>query len=372
MYRWNYQDQLAFDTEACKKERKKGALAYAFVMMIAFALCFAILASALIWHRQSPSNNNVPAQDNLSTADVSDMLKPSTVLIYTQGTSKYGYGTGFFIRSDGYIATNYHLLVDAEICSVTLYSGKEFPAKIVGYSEVHDLAILKIDGDNYPVVAIGDSSKLREGDIAIAIGHPSGIDAPWSTTQGVVSALDRRITITKESYIAEASMIQTDAALNPGNSGGPLCNDRGEVIGIVTRKLNDTEGISFAIPINGAMEILNAILKDGNAFNVQSSMTRVRPKIGITGGTVQIGDTYTYQNKQYVAEKNGVLISSVDPTGVAKDLLFVCDIIIAFNGQPVTDMNVFTELLYQQGLGSNATVTVWRDGREVTVSLQFR
>ena len=371
IYRWNYQDQLTYDTNIQKKKRKKGAFAYALVMALVFLLCFAILVTTLIWYRHSPSYGRFTS-DVLSTSDVSDLLKPATVLIYAQASTSYGYGTGFLIGSDGYIATNYHILRDATACSVTLYTGEELEAEIVGYSEPDDLAVLKIEGIEYPTVTIGDSDLLREGDTAIAIGHPSGIDAAWSTTQGVISALNRTITVAEDSYIAEMTMIQTDAALNPGNSGGPLCNDRGEVIGIVTRKLNDNEGISFAIPINGAMEILNAILQNGNANDIQSSITKVRPKIGITAGTIKTGGTYSYQGKQYTAERDGVLVSSVDPEGIAANRLRVRDIIIAFNGISVADMDAFTELLYQQKLGSSATVIVWRDGKEVTVSLYFK
>ena len=370
-YRWNYGEQTAYDAWQKQKKRRNGVIVYAVVMTSVFLLCFAMLAGTLIWYgAEAPLGALSPNSDGaMSIGDVSDTVMPSTVLIYAADNTSYAYGTGFFIREDGYIATNYHILEGHTYCKVTLYEGEELEAEVVGYSAADDLAVLKISGHGYPALEIGDSDALRVGDVAIAVGNPSGTDAPWTTTQGIISALNREVTVEGASSIESLTMIQTDAALNPGNSGGPLCNDRAEVIGIVARKLTDNEGISFAIPINGAMEILNAIIKDGNADGVHSSVSKTRPTIGIKGGTIQQGGTYTYMGREYTAARDGVLVSSVDANGAAKDQLRVTDIIIGFDGVTVHDMEELIERLYSYKVGDTVDITVWRGNREVTVSV---
>ena len=367
LYQWNYADQRAFEEGQKKKKRKSGAWVYAIVMSVAFLACFAMLAGVLIWY-QSVGMGNAYEQ-GFSTEQVAEIVNPSTVLIYCTNSDSYGYGTGFFLRSNGYIATNYHVVEGFTNISVTLYSAEIFEAELVGYSAADDLAVLKIQGDNYPVATIGDSDSLRVGQRAIAIGHPSGANGSWSTTQGIISALNRKITLNESASVEELTMIQTDAPVNPGNSGGPLCNDRGEVIGVVTRKMSDYEGIGLAIPINGAMEILEAIIRDGNADNVQSSVSKVRPTIGITGGTVAKGDPYTYGGVQYHAACDGVIVSTVEPTGGANGILLPCDIIIEFDGTATPDMETLIELLYQHKAGDRVTMKIVRDEQEMEVSV---
>lgn len=372
VYRWNYEEQCAHDARIGKKKRRNGTVVYAIVMTAVFLVCFGLLAGVLVWYRADgvqASGSSAPSGEALSTGDVAELIKPSTVLIYASDTGSYGYGTGFFIGSNGYIATNYHVVQGRTYYSVTLYSGEKLEAEVIGYSEADDLAVLKIPGYGYPVPAIGNSDALRVGDKAIAIGNPSGADAPWSTTQGIVSALNREVTVTGTNTIEALTMIQTDAALNPGNSGGPLCNDRGEVIGIVARKMTDYEGVSFAIPINGAMEILTAIMKTGSADGVESTVSKVRPTVGITGGTIGAEDTYTYGGVEYTAGRDGVLVSTVDANGAAYGKLQIADIIIAMDGKPVTDMDGLIAMLYEYRVGDSVTFTVWRRNQEVEVSL---
>ena len=259
-YRWSYSEQRAFDEGQTKQRRKKGAWTYVIVMASAFLLCFAMLAGVLVWY--GVTGRSKKASGPLTVNEVSEIVSPSTVLIYTKHSDgTYASGTGFFITSDGYIATNYHVVANGSEYEVTLYSAKSVSAKLVGYSKANDLALLKIDGSRYPTVTIGDSSAVKVGDTAIVIGHPSGAHGAWTTTQGIISAVDRQTTINGKSY----KVLQTDAAVNPGNSGGPLCNDRGEVIGVITQIMldqegNRNEGFGMAIPINKAMDILEDIL----------------------------------------------------------------------------------------------------------------
>ena len=126
---------------------------------------------------------------------------------------------------------------------ITLHPGQRLPARVIGYRAASDLAVLKIDGSGYPVIPIGNSDLLRVGERAVSIGNPDGEEAAWTVTQGIVSAINRTVLVESAQYIVEMKMIQTDAPVNPGNSGGPLCNVKGEVIGIITVKLSDTESI---------------------------------------------------------------------------------------------------------------------------------
>ena len=259
-YRWCYEDQWSLDQQEIKRKKRKGAWTYALIMASVFALCFLMLAGALIWY--GDGGDPTDEGDVLSTVEIAERSYPSTVLICAKTSDAYRHGTGFFVRADGYIATNYHILKDAVSIEVTLFSGKTLDARLVGYDESEDLAVLKISGISYPVLPIGNSDQVRVGERAIAIGNPSGPDAAWTTTQGLVSAVNRQITVQDGEDTKTLSFIQTDAPVNQGNSGGALLNDRGQVIGIVNRKLSETEGIGFAIPINRAIPILDGIIQE--------------------------------------------------------------------------------------------------------------
>jgi S1-C subfamily serine protease len=175
---------------------------------------------------------------------------------YQQQQEESSTGTGFIINSNGYILTNEHVIDGADKIQVTLQgSSKALDAKVIKTDTDLDLAVLKIDGTNYPTIALGDSNDMRPGDWVIAIGNPYGLD--HSVTTGIISAKGRPMTIENRDY---TNLIQTDAAINPGNSGGPLINMQGQVIAINTAINADAEGIGFAIPINNARSIIKNIL----------------------------------------------------------------------------------------------------------------
>ncbi len=372
-YRWSYGEQSTYEMRHAKKQRKNSLLVYATVMTVVFLLCFALLAGVLVWYQyglpQPSGQGTAPGGESLSTGAVVDQMNPATVFIHAIGTTNQGRGTGFFIRSDGYIATNYHVIEGRYTINVTLYDGEVLEARIIGYSKADDLAVLKIEGVGYPVLKIGSSDAVRVGDTAIAVGHPSGDDAPWSATKGIISALDRKIDVESDGLPRRLTMLQTDAALNHGNSGGPLCNDRAEVIGVVARKQIDCEGVAYAIPINGAMEILNAIIKNGNAEGVISSISHVRPTIGIICGSVQKDVAYTYGGETGIAARDGVLVTDVTAGGAADGHLQKGDIVIAMDGEAIPDMEVLTDLLYNYRIGDRVTFRVWRNDAEINVSV---
>ena len=370
-FRWSYEDQRAFDLKNKKKAKRRGSITFAVVMAAAFAVCIGLLVGVLIWNdmHADPVLPQSAVDTSSAIADVAEAVIPSTVLIESIGEETGGYGTGFFVREDGYIATNYHVIEGADTVWVTLSAGQVMEAEVVGYAQADDIAVLKIHGKNYPAVAVGDSDALRVGETLVAIGHPGGIEAPWTTTHGIVSALNREVTVNTATVIYDVTMIQTDAALNPGNSGGPICNLNGEVIGIVSRKLIDSEGISLALPINGSMELIDAIIRDGHPNNVVSSLSRSRPVMGISGYDIREGETYTYNNTTQTASVDGVLISAVSAESGAYGVLKVSDIMIGMDGKSFTTMEELKYILYDYSAGDRVSVTVVRNGTTRTVSI---
>ena len=365
-YHWDYGAQSAFDRSVRKKNPVKGVLVYALILCTVVLLCMGALIGTLIWYQTDGFGKPSPI---LTTTEVSELVKPSTVLIMAYHGSAYSYGTGFFIREDGYIATNYHVLSEHNTYRVQLLSGETLTAKLVGFREEEDLAVLKIDGNGYPTVKIGNVDELLVGETAIAIGNPAGVSGSWSTTQGIISALERVIMVEGSDHFAELKMIQTDAPVNHGNSGGPLCNNRGEVVGIITRKLTDYENIGFALPINGAMELLNAIIQSGNADDVVTDFSRVRPKIGVTGREIEKGAHYQAGGKRYTATNGGILVESIDRKSGAYGFLYVNDLIIEADGKTVSDLDDFSEALYGHKKGDVIQVKVIRPGVEKTIQI---
>ncbi len=359
-YRWTYDGQLAYDREQRKRQKRRSVAIYVTVMLVAFAMCLLLLVGT-VWL----SGRETPA-DALTVGEVSEMVNPGTVLIYASSSAKSGFGTGFFVRENGYIVTNYHIVEAADTVNVTLYSGDELEAEILWYSTADDLAIIKVEGKGYPTLRIGDSEAVRVGDTAIAIGNPGGNVCPWTTTKGIISAVDREVTIEGSRAIVDLNMMQTDAQVNPGNSGGPLCNDRGEVIGIVTRKLTDYEGIGMAIPINGAMELVNAFLDTGSAAHVVSSVSKVRPTIGIQAAAVKLGDPIT---DAYAAPVDGILVIQVNVGGSADGILRAGDLIVEINGRAVSEMEDLKDMLYACRIGDVMQIKVNRYGEMLSLAV---
>lgn len=367
VYIWDYNEQARLDTAQAVRNRRRGVFTYAIVMTVVFAVCFALLIGTLLW--KNPFGSDRQTDAGIPTTQIAERSYPATVLVTAQTTSGVSFGTGFFIRSDGYIATNFHVISGAAQIEITLYSGQNFQASVVGYHAASDLAVLKIGGFGYPVIPTGNSDLLRAGERAVAIGHPEGAEAAWTVTQGIISATNRIITVSNGQQIVEMTMIQTDAPVNPGNSGGPLCNGNGEVVGIVTRKLTDTESIGFAIPINGAMEILNAIIMTGDAEDVDSSITKIRPTLGIYAGSIEKGKRYTYGGNAYVAKESGVFIQTVERDGASFGILQPFDIITHFGGERVATMDELLNLLYKYKVGDVVLVTVLRENTEVQLEI---
>lgn len=252
-YRWSQDGDAERNAETGRRQKRSGTARFAAVMLLTFAVCFVMLAGVLILNPDA--GDRTPAE--LSTEDIAARVLPATVLIRAKSGRTVDSGTGFFFRADGYLLTNRHVVDGAGQITVTLYDGREKTAEVVWVSQTDDLALLKVQGHGYGTVTLGDSDAVRIGARAVAVGNPSGETYAWTVTQGIVSAVGRPTEVEIDGRTIRRDMLQTDAPLNPGNSGGPLCNAQGEVIGIVDWKAAEYESIGMAIPINDVMEQVN-------------------------------------------------------------------------------------------------------------------
>lgn len=262
-----------------------------------------------------------------------------------------GVGSGFIISADGFVLTNAHVIDGADDVYVTLNDKREYKAKIIGVDKRTDVAVVKIEGSNLPRLAIGDPSKLRVGEWVIAIGSPFGLDN--TVTAGIISAKARDT----GDYLP---LIQTDVAVNPGNSGGPLINMRGEVVGInsqIYSRSGGYMGISFAVPIDEAMRVAEQLRVSGKV---------TRGRIG-----VQIGEvTKDVAESLGMARAQGALVQRVEPGSPAeKGGLEAGDIILKFNGNSIEKSSDLPRLVGATKPGTRATVTVWRKGAQKDVAL---
>ena len=267
-----------------------------------------------------------------------------------------GEGSGFIVAPDGYILTNAHVVADASEVTVRLTDRREFTAKVIGADKRTDVALIKIAGKDLPIVRIGDPAKLRAGEWVVAIGSPFGFDN--SVTAGIVSAISRSVPDSQYT-----PFIQTDAAVNPGNSGGPLFNMAGEVVGINSQIYSRTGGymgISFAIPIDIAMGVKEQLVKTGR---VQ------RGRIGVVIQEVgqQLADSFGLDRP------HGALVSQVDAGGpAAKAGIKSGDVVLAANGTPIERSGQLSAVISQMRPGSHAELELWRDrsARKVSVEVE--
>ncbi|WP_027309068.1 S1C family serine protease [Caloramator sp. ALD01] len=299
---------------------------------------------------------NIPKN---SITKVAEVVGPAVVGItnnvttFTGRTVKQGTGSGIIFDKSGYIVTNQHVIDGASEVYVTLAGGKKLPARVIGADYRTDLAVLKIEAQNLPVAKFGDSSKVRVGDIAVAIGNPLGEEFSGSVTAGVISAVNRKMTVDGRTY----KVIQTDASINPGNSGGALCNEAGEVIGINSLKISSAEGMGFAISINEAKPIIESLMKNGYVS---------RPFIGIY---------YEFIDEEIADEYNvpvGVNIRGVERGSGAEEAgIRPGDIIVNFDGVDIKRMEDLSDVLEKHKVGDIVSARIWRDGKYIDVKIKL-
>jgi S1-C subfamily serine protease len=272
---------------------------------------------------------------------------------YTQEVQ--GNGSGFVFTPDGYILTNSHVVHDASKIEVTLSDGRNFTAQLIGDDPDTDLAVIRINAPNLVAAPLGNSESLRVGQLAIAIGNPYGFQA--TVTSGVISATGRSFRSRSGRLID--NMIQTDAALNPGNSGGPLVTSHGEVIGINTAVILSAQGLCFAVPINTATMIIPALLREGKVK---------RGYIGIGGQNVELPRRVVLYHE--LAVERGILVISVEVSGAAhKAGLIEGDVIVGFDGEPIGSVDELHKFLSHERVGVRSRLTILRRNQKVVLDI---
>ena len=325
----------------------------------------------------SSSNKNATVENvnydvKSSTTDVIEKVNSSVVgvLVYANGTAS-GSGSGVVYRVDGktaYIITNAHVVSGATDVQVVFSNKESVNATIVGSDTYSDIAVLKLTADfDMTAIKCGDSSLLDQGETVLAIGSPLGIEYAGTVTQGIVSGIDRTVSVDLNDDGQEdwdMNVIQTDAAINPGNSGGALVNMAGELVGINSMKLSNTsvEGMGFALPINDVITSVEQIIENGKV---------TRPQIGISG--VSLSGYSSYQLRYYRINTDltdGIYVSRVTSGGAAsKAGIQEGDIIVKFDGKEVTTYKSFLTELYSKEPGDKVSVVVNRNGTEKTIEV---
>ena len=318
----------------------------------------------------SAASGTAVASGGMTTSQVSEMVSPSVVVItteqvvysqwswYGQNQVESGAGSGVIISSDGYILTCAHVVSGASQITVTI-GDTDYTATVVGEDDTSDVAVLKIDATGLTPATVGDSDSLSVGDSVLAVGNPLG-ELGGTVTSGIVSALNRSVTIQGSSSTNTMSLIQMDASVSPGNSGGGLFNMNGELIGLVNAKSSssDAEGLGFAIPINDAIQVAQDLLENGYVSG--------RPYMGIT--YIAVTDAQTAA--QFNVNAYGVYVVDVVQGGPAdKAGLKVGDRIVSIDGTEIAQKDDLGTLMQQHTAGDTLSITVARDGQMQTVSL---
>ncbi len=383
-YTWNYQSS---DVNTPKAKKKSGKL-------IALALCFSIVGSilgaggVLLMQQYGPADTTgqeasvshllegqredatiditkIDTSKALTAAEVYAKNVNSTVGITTSITTNYwGYqttsaasGSGFILSDDGYILTNHHVIDDSSAITVSCYDGTTYDAELIGFDESNDIAVLKVEATGLTPVILGDSSKMNVGDDVVAIGNPLG-ELTFSLTAGKISAKDRQITMSTGGTMR---LIQTDCAINSGNSGGALFNMYGEVIGITNAKYSSSsvgeasiDNIGFAIPVNDVRGMITSIIEKGYI---------AKPYIGVSVTDVS-PETQSYGLPQGAAVKSIAEDSPAQLAGLQEN-----DIITHVDGEAISGSSALVQLVSNTQPGDTIALTVYRMGQTLEISL---
>ena len=391
MEEFEYQDEIPVQPEPVyvppvepvkKKKKRNGGCA-----IVAVALCCSVFGGAVgaagvvgvnsMLHKTGNTTilkgdrentvlqiKEIDTDKLMSAAEVYASNVGSTVGITTSITTNFwGYqttsaasGSGFIISDDGYILTNHHVIEDSSAVTVALYDGTTYDAKVIGYDASNDIAVLKVEAEGLEPVVLGDSTNMNVGDSVVAIGNPLG-ELTFSLTSGAVSAMDREVTLSGNITM---DLIQTDCAINSGNSGGALFNMYGEVIGITNAKYSSSSGeasidnIGFAIPINDIMPSVESIIEKGYI---------AKPYIGVTIADVSA------EAQAYGIPVGAAVQAVTEGAPAQKAGLQVNDVITAVNGESVTGSSELVEIVGRTQAGDELTLTVYRMGQTMELKL---
>lgn len=310
---------------------------------------------------ESPAGaENVPQTGGLSLQEIYTKVIDSVVSISCNASQGASSGTGVVLTKNGYIVTNNHVVEDAQEILVTFHNQVSLQATLISADAVSDLAVLLVNADDLIPAEFGDSNALRVGDSVAAIGDPLGVQLRGTMTDGIVSAINRDITVGGRTM----TLIQTNAALNSGNSGGPLLNCYGQVIGINTMKIGDTmstagvEGLGFAIPSTTVKEVVDQLIRQGYVSG--------RPSLGFTCEELSV----FYQ--MYYRLPEGLYITSVaENSNAAQAGIQKGDILLALDGVRVTDLDSVNTILYAHTTGDQISAILYRKGRQYSVTLSL-
>ena len=324
----------------------------------------------------------------LTPEEAADTVKKSTVTVRVRVNGVTGIGSGFVYDDKGHICTNYHVIDSASSVQVILDDGTVRDASVVGYDEDADLAVLKVDPAGLVPATLGSSADLLPGDGVVAVGTPVDLSLSGTATFGKVSYTNRLlpVTDTQGNVTARLTVIQTDVSVNHGNSGGPLADMYGHVVGIVARKMESSvytyEGLGFAIPIDGAKVILDAIIKDGS-FTGENPVAHGRLQLGLTGHSV-LGGKWYLANAQtgsymaldeavsgaYYAERDGVYV--IEVTGAnPKGKVIAGDIVLRVDGLQIYSTQELIACVNGHHAGDKVVLTLLREGNEVEVEIRL-
>ena len=367
-----------------KKKRpgtKKTLAAVALVLVCALAgVGGGVLGAALMRSTSGPvvykavqsdgstsASTTAASGDALTIAQIAEKVKPSVVEVTTSSVQTNGIfaqyvtegaGSGVIISEDGYILTNNHVIEGQSYIKVTTSDGQEYDATVVGTDDKTDIAVLKIEASGLTPAVIGDSDSLVVGETAVAVGNPLG-ELGGTVTDGIISALDREVTVEGKNM----TLLQTSAAVSPGNSGGGLFNEKGELVGIVNAKSggDNVEGIGFAVPINTAMEVAEQLIANGYVSG--------RPAMGIQ--VIAITDLQTAM--QAGVSQLGVYVQSVDPGSAAEQAgLQVGDLFVSVDGTAVSTTSDVTAVLDEHQVGDVIEVQVVRDKQVLSLNVTLQ
>ncbi len=294
------------------------------------------------------------AAEKVSPAVVAIVNKSTTADFFGRQYLTDTSGSGLIITEDGYIVTNHHVVENSRGLTVSLADGRTLAATLIGSDQATDLAVLKIDATGLPVGVFGDSDELRPGELAVAIGNPLGVEFNRTVTEGVVSGLDRVLSMGETSM----RLIQTSAVINPGNSGGPLVNAQGEVIGLNSAKISRTgvEGMGFAIPSNQVKRIANEIMKTGEVKRAQIGLRLLDP---------ETANLYATDLK---LEKGLYVVEAIQGLPASKAGVQQADIILQVDGKVTNSFSTFQAILSERSPGDTVTLTVMRGNRQMEIN----
>ena len=381
---FDYTDE---DEQQPRKKRHKGM----WIFIACMAVLIAVVVAASLWpsdkkeHRPGKSDNpssiintdevetsihrvkgdasvrlpiSEASAEILSPQEIYEKVNPSTVTVVAEGEEGASVGTGVIMTPDGYMITNAHVISGGKTCWIALSTGVTYEAKLVGFDESQDLAVLKVEPkEDLPAAEFGDSFAARVGDTVYAIGNPLGLELRGSMTDGMLSAVGRAMDMNG----GTASMLQTTAALNSGNSGGPLINAAGQVIGINTLKMSNTdleheatvEGLGFALPTSDIKPVIDDLIAHGKF--------RGMPMLGVTVLTVTVEDV-----------GNRVMVHTVAPGGGAEKAgVQANDFILAYNGREVDHIDDLLVLRRDYRVGDTVTLTIQRGSDTFDVEVEL-